>query len=448
VAGFFSFPTDTGIMRVAALHMVARISLPAVTLCAAQASQRFLQKFDENVTDVAALGDPAPLRQLMEACPVCPSQTPKTYKGICRNQCAGYEVPDTDRPLRDVIYCTPFPFWQTSAVNAGVDGMKECNGFPLDHGGALNGKAWFNEGYPEGGTFVFHQCDGAGIQSDCIGGKYYVEQYPYEYEHPYPAWEDYTCRCTVDGDGNVVAPAAERPQDTNYFIPCRQDGNEWVSDEFHTNCQFTHPGSWLTFPGMRTGQWTTDAQPFDDYMKSKSTLTANIECSKYPDSCVCDDWTGDDQHREPTCLMDYSVYNDEYGCNLERGVWPTWPENQLQGVTRFYWRTEPWVCHWQEGNPNPDEKWSSGSQYINCLSDNEPQIYPDYGNPASNGYVIPSPNQEIYYAALQSEEPDADGNLVMTVQRYNFCAVPQGSEYEMRLCKQGDDENGNCMGIY
>merc|ERR1719356_293564 len=211
-------------MRVAALHMVTRFSLPAVTLCSAQASLTFLQKIDENVTSLAALGDPAPLRQLMEACPVCPS---KNQNEICRNQCAGYGVPDTDTPLKDLIYCTPFPFWQTGPVNEGVDGMNECIWGPLDHGGALNGKAWFNEGYPDAGTFVFHQCDGAGIQSDCVGGKYYVEQYPYEYGHPYPAWEEYTCRCTVDDDGNVVAPAAERPQETNYFIPCRQDGNEW-----------------------------------------------------------------------------------------------------------------------------------------------------------------------------------------------------------------------------
>jgi hypothetical protein len=315
----------------------------------------------------------------------------------------------------------------------------------LDGNDPMDGKAWYNPGYPEGGFYIFHSRDGAGMQNDCVGGTNFVEHYTGNGDVP---WEQYTCSCTPE-DGGLLYDW--RSPDTDYqggypdfdfFVPCEDQYVDGDPDGLHVNCQFTHPGTKFTFQGFETGQWgdwqtpghDANGIPVNDASNSFGTLVANIEQWKEGnENCKLKD--GSDE----LCWVDYSA------CGLAPGEHPTWPANEwpYPAEDKFFIRLEQFVCHGGDAGYTQDDDsvaQFAGNPRINCLSDNEVWTY---AWESANGQPTANPNQYVLYVGM---ERDGGEVVAMHMRAYDFCGRAQGEEFELRLCDYGDTSQP-CFGV-
>jgi hypothetical protein len=358
---------------------------------------------------------------------------------ICAEWCPNYN----DGSFQSVVMCTPDyyrqrDFWTTN------DWVETVN--DLDDNDPMDGKAWYNPGYPEGGFYIFHSRDGAGMQNDCVGGTNFVEHYKGNGDVP---WEQYTCSCTPE-DGYLYD---WRSPDTDYqggypgfdfFVPCENQRVDGDPEQFHVNCQFTHPGTKFTFLGFETGQWgewqtpghDEKGNPVNDDTNVFGTLVANIEKEKEGNG-GCKLKEGSDKF----CWVDYSA------CGLDAGEHPTWPANEwpYPDVDKFYIRLEQFVCHEDFAGYSPDDESAAhfaGNPRINCLSDNEAWTY---ASASASGQPVANPNQYVLYVGM--ERDDSNEVVAMHMRAYDFCGRVQGEEFELRRCEYGDTSQP-CFGVY
>merc|ERR1712176_669409 len=115
------------------------------------------------------------------------------------------------------ISCTSFPV-KTSDTGSCTYQVTDDINMPFYTGSPTGAQAWQASGADD--FFVFHGCDGAGLQTDCKGDLYYVEQYGPECQ-----WGDPGC----EGDLN--------------------------SNDLHNVCPFIHPGTGITYQWYNCGWW-------------------------------------------------------------------------------------------------------------------------------------------------------------------------------------------------
>jgi len=134
----------------------------------------------------------------------------------------------------DDASCTPFP------VKAWPDVGKSC-GNPDDRiigGGGMAVGGWQ---VPNSNSFfIFHSCDGAGLQTDCMVQEMYVEQFSFA-----------TC---PNNDWSKCSHAC------NVLVPGSKDG----SGAQHQQCSFYHPGKQTFYEWYNCGWWLAKNQ-FADF---------------------------------------------------------------------------------------------------------------------------------------------------------------------------------------
>jgi hypothetical protein len=256
-------------------------------------------------------------------------------------------------------------------------------------------RGWSAGGYDE--FFVFHQCDGAGVQTDCVGSQYYVE-----YFGPIIEWEQGSCKCVPECDGNGDCTNTQydsKPDGIDYFVPCVPWEDQDNTDElYHTQCQFTHPGTGITYGEYMTGQWGYLA----DGETPPPVMLANIDCND-----------GQDCQGK----VDYSDV-----CPLAVGDLPSFPEHPYGDADlKIYVRLENWVCHTQPNDPFNEQY--TGSPHINCLSDNE--VWNT--NHADTELPKANPPQRYLYVGVYNN----GGDPYMKVSQYDVCGNFQ-SDWDMQ----------------
>ena len=243
------------------------------------------------------------------------------------------------------VSCSPFyyrPFQAESDVSSRKPGCGKGDGGYFDivtGAGDNNGaRAWAS--YPkESDYWVFHNCDGAGIQPDCFGDVLYIERFE---------------------GSNKTKPG------------CYRDKNG------RNHCTFTHPDSGSTFGAQK--YWA-------GWYGSSGKISKN-DCGSHA--------TGAWQYPKPT-----TVYQNITNIRNPYEGLPGLVESQYFGGT-FSFLLFPWVCE-QDSSMSTDNfsspsmdtyKVKSGWK---CYADNEPGQLSDG---KTNGWP---PEIEIYFAGLFKE---------------------------------------------
>jgi len=186
---------------------------------------------------------------------------------------------DTD--VWTMLSCSPFPVkWGDWAELEGCHWHEEKLDFYA--GGRSRAKPWYDYNQaddPNKNYYVFHSCDGAGLQmGDCMGDLYYVEQFFPTCASLGKNWGDDGCRCD-DSDGYGL-------------------------DLPHNVCPMIHPGTTAWYSEYRcgwlntAGDWADSKKNFWKQMKQFLTNGGEVPAGSdtmllYPWVCTVDDSSGD-----------------------------------------------------------------------------------------------------------------------------------------------------------
>merc|ERR1712232_1456904 len=166
--------------------------------------------------------------------------------------------------------CTPFP------VKAWPDSCSNPDDRIIGGGDQAVG-GWQASGADN--YFIFHSCDGAGVQTDCLGQQMYIEQFGTQC--PDNDWNQCEHACDVTAPGS-------------------QDG----SGAQHQQCSFYHPGKQVRYNSYRCGWWYAKNQfeysyygwnEYKDWFKHLG-LEGYVDSYNPDGTMVLYDWTchGDD----------------------------------------------------------------------------------------------------------------------------------------------------------
>lgn len=140
--------------------------------------------------------------------------------------------------------CTPFPYRPWAWANEqSAEGKPRCvtENWGRDRltGGKWGAKAWASFGQDgklnDNHYFVFHACDGAGIQTDCAGDIYFVEQF-----------------------------GSKKPEKKG--ASCDDAKNGIFSANMRNRCDFTHPGTGTTYERPYNSGWWTNNSKIPNWM--------------------------------------------------------------------------------------------------------------------------------------------------------------------------------------
>jgi hypothetical protein len=277
-------------------------------------------------------------------------------------------------------------------------------------------RAWKSPGATD--FWIFHMCDGAGTQDmDCLGNKYYVEQFGAPPDDPY----DVPCQCRLDESGQLIQQSLPPVYPEAYaYLPCGLDpGSDYA---FHASvCQLYHPGTGIT-PDVNNlytasfynaGNW--GGSTGDNDLTAESFKAAGLAHQTYL-----------------TFPQDGNDYGYEKGvnCNLwENG--PTRNPYLDAGTTLgFHTTMSHWVCHVQT---NSLTAIFTGVDNIQCQYDNEPWNAADVREFGATPIV--NPDMKGYYFGLYEEPADDYGcGVGVDIIKGNQYDVCGNKEFEFFLC--------------
>jgi len=303
-----------------------------------------------------------------------------------QNYCGGADTDDPWAPLS----CTPYAYRPNTYNILHNSPIGTCgNGSWRDDDPYLNiianGQGYGSSTYPNVDTnawasdfnsknadyWVFHGCDGAGLQSDCAGDIKYIERLSYLWNDSYYGIND--------GEGNM---------------PSEGVCTGW-DDTYNRNyCKFVHPGTKHVYSDYHGGWWG------DDCGDGRSQFgSSNMACIKEEDfsSLASGDWTG------PLKDNVFNIPDAYFGGNH-----PFDGDGDNFSFMLFEWRCEEDsnLQHNLFSNPSiRDYGWK-------CFVDNEP----DSQSQSSPPWV------EIYFGTLTK---DQDGKDV--IKLYQFQSDPSGN---------------------
>lgn len=276
-------------------------------------------------------------------------ECPSNCNGCGKNAqwCGGEE---NENNYKDILSkngsCTPFAFlpdkqWQT--CENPIPEIASNENPPI---------IWKSDSNSDN-IFIFHGCDGSGIQTDCRGDILYFEQFG------------------IPGDAKSASKNCVR------------------SYPSHEPCQFSHPGNpRINFPYYNCGWFnagdynnTTDNQ--GDLKNAKWLLGVGVDSED----------------------VDHIFRNCE-GCTANDGLWSNskWgikPDKLIAGALN------PWVC--SSANNEERLKPYTENDNLNCYCDNEPWSgRMNCSNPNEPSGCEPNWSTRFYYCGLKNGYLDCD----------------------------------------
>lgn len=303
--------------------------------------------------------------------PACPSAQADPWCG------------DDDDPFHQ-LSCTPYLYWPK---RFNTENPNFCNDAVYDQlaGGGDRAQAWAyfdDDGHWQGGDYwVFHSCDGAGIQPDCFGDVKYSEHFA-------GVADDTSCQ-------------------------------EWpINDNQRNHCKFKHPGTGTIYDTYEAGWWNygrVDGDCANGLIKDSQLKSAAsgywYDGQRDVSQAICDLYNP---------YMEYDWTPDGFGGH-QRSI----------NFVQF-----PWVC--TRSGDTENNYFSSPSQYengIKCYADNEPGTYK-----GTNGWP---PYVYIYFMLLYKESDGS--SVLKGVQYWidkesgSYINGPSEEKYFLKVCHPGDD---------
>jgi len=253
-----------------------------------------------------------------------------------------------------------------------------------------NVRAWAGDFSGKGNLdyFVFHGCDGAGIQSDCLGDIKYIERIEYRYNSDSDSdWPH------EDGKPDIVDGQVVLDGNVQKFIDTFPDGicgNFDSGKDTRNYCKFVHPGTELVHSGYHGGWWGGDngadtafGSEGMGFIDTTGSWTWNDQDKTWENgddfgSAATGPWQGPLKQNVQNILNSY-------------GGWHPFTEGQTFSFMLFDWR-----CEDSDANTNLFSYPSIASNYHMCFVDNEPG---DLGYP---------PHVEIYFGTLTKDSENKD----------------------------------------
>lgn len=331
----------------------------------------------------------------------------------------------SDNPtVENSLYCSPYPF--TVKTWDGL-GKGECNQNSwTDYYCGTNKlnkgtqEIWFSpESKNLDNYWVFHACDGAGLQVDCMGDLYYIEQFgPREDENKnyckdykgLQLGEGFTCDSTgFNTSNNILNDKATKCQ--------------------HQSCTFKHPRTQNNYQWYRSGWWGLNYYSWDRpdpnginkfYSRGDNIKNNNAEAwmDYYPPLQVanlCKD--GQTANCDNISGNDWNNY-----------WWPAWAS------------ISPWTCHldsmYKSGLTDfsgPNRYGSDKNMVLNCYSDNEPWS----GRCIDNPYYNNNSNL-IYQGGLNNQCNNMPKNMSFYLFKKLTDDIMQVYEVDMQKLKIQD----------
>lgn len=248
------------------------------------------------------------------------------------DQCGGKQACDqwASGDVTDAFYCSPFGFVpHTEDYQKCVQQSSDAGDY-LDKwaGGRDRAQAWCEKGNPNPENyFVIHSCDGAGIQTDCVGDTWYVELFG--------PWEDKDYCLANDGSS------------AGWGFDCdASSGNDDALENCqHQKCTFRHPMTNINYQYYSCGWWGVGSygqglngqlvEGAESWLNGQDGLRDANSCD-YGDLGQCNDWNA-------------------------------------------YFFLYAWTCHQDDLSKNTD--WFTGVSGRNCYCDNEPWTNGMHGDP-------------------------------------------------------------------
>lgn len=364
-----------------------------------------------------------------------------SHRSLDDQWCGGL---DTDSPWAQ-LSCTPVayrPF--TFNDDNGLDGQTDCgndgaylgimaNGQncrdPNQQGTGkdcsdsnypnVNSNAWAGDFSGQGKNmdyWVFHGCDGAGLQSDCFGDIKYMERIGYRYTdtNMNPAIND----GKVDGG---LSFAEAYPQGI-----CETDEIGTGLDDWRTFCKFVHPGTGYVYSDYWGGWWGEESTVDTSYSSE------NMGTIKFGDG-VND--CGDFMSKATGCWKGPLRSNVQEIPNQFGNSHPFSGDGAMFSFMLYQWR-----CEDSTANHNKFSYPSITDNYKKCFVDNEP------GNPGL-GYP---PHVEIYFGTLTKcddkdcikflkWDSDVDGGISLAIDPDSDAGSGPETAYLLYPVHQDDD---------
>jgi len=242
-------------------------------------------------------------------------------RALQTDQCSGSPCDWTDDP-QSAVSCTPFKFMpnvQTDeCMNSGADTTMLTGEIDGARGWAYFGD---DQGYPN--YWVIHGCDGAGIQTDCFGDMFYIEQFG-----PSPPFYDGSEQC-------------------NYYA-------DYPS---HESCDFVHPGTQEHYQSYMCGWWNFGDVQDKDWLLGPA---GNYNWASWALESL------GDQATNPYTDADVQLVATLSPWTCSQGSWNPFTESEMN----CYCDNEPWNGRGDVDAGNPAEpNWNTKLVYCGLYGD-------------------------------------------------------------------------------
>lgn len=245
--------------------------------------------------------------------------------------------------------------------------------------------------------WVFHGCDGAGLQPDCLGDVKYVEHF----------------------QGHVAGGGGPTTLD--------QECTHNPDNDQRNYCKFVHPGTFTTYNNYESGWWNDGNAGGAAPNGITGYMVGSAATSGWGEWLGGKDITGKDcEPSMPQCYKQSKMVFDHGNQYIDLDGQLNEKNCPMRAIS---YTTFSWVCT-SSDSPNDNfayPSWGGGSKNVKCYADNEPGD--NGGNPGWPRYVY------IYYMLLYKSGGKGDGT---------DCTDPEG--WTIKGQKYWLNEDGSGVG--
>jgi len=255
--------------------------------------------------------------------------------------------------------CTPFSFMPNVQACQNQDWLDKYQYRTKDffHGGDYYKYQAYQDKKDKGDDlWIVHGCDGAGIQTDCLGDVLYLENFKKDPVAPQ------NCPLSTYGD-----------------ITTSFDG-KFVHDSCPT---FDHPGMQKTYQDYNCGWWRGYKDPIGIEAASKDGVGAYGPAGAEGAQNLANDLN----------FALKNVYQDNERVSSYDGTQHPFQDASSPPLQYFVGAVYPWICNYEDDSYLP---WTGGQ--VNCYCDNEPWNGRN-GNPMT--FAV---NMRILYCGLYDSD--------------------------------------------